>query len=190
MKRFCGFFPGSRWRKVACLAAAMLVLAFGVRLASGQAVESANAGSAHLTVGGGASGMVVGYGNRFMVDATGWVDADTIHRIGIEGEGRWIHFNQTADVHAETYLGGLRYHFNVGKLQPYVKGMVGFGQFNFPYNFASGNYLVAAGGGGVDALFTRRWSVRTEFEYQDWPQFTYGSLSIYGFTMGLRYRIF
>ncbi|HKF49095.1 MAG TPA: outer membrane beta-barrel protein [Terracidiphilus sp.] len=191
-KRSCSSFPSSRTARFAGLAAAVLFLAvFAIPAASGQAAEAGDRGGTRLTVGGGASGMKVEYGNRFLVDATGWVDADTIRRIGLEGEVKWIHFFQQSDhVNLATYQGGVRYHFNYGKAQPYVKGLVGMGQFNFPFNYASGNYLVASGGGGVDAIFTRRWSVRTEFEYQYWPEFTYGAMSVYGFTMGVRYRIF
>jgi hypothetical protein len=191
-KKSCSSFPSSGTRRFAGLAAAALFLAvFAIPAASGQAAESGDRGGTRITVGGGASGMKIEYGNRFLVDATGWVDADTIRRLGIEGEVKWIHFFPQPDhVYLETYQGGVRYHLNYGKLQPYAKGLVGLGRFTFPYSLAQGNYLVASGGGGVDAIFTRRWSVRTEFEYQYWPEFTYGAMSVYGFTMGARFRIF
>lgn len=191
MNRISGVFPTSRMRRLAgTMAAILLLAALGAGFASGQAAEAANAGGARLTVGGAASAVDLEYGSRQMLGATAWVDADTIRRIGFAGEVRWLDFHQTANVHAETYLGGVRYHFNYGRLQPYVKALAGFGRFNFPYNFATGNYLVVAGAGGIDDRLTRRWSVRTEFEYQDWPYFTYGAMSAYGVTMGLRYRIF
>lgn len=190
MKRSCSSFPSSARRFAGLAAAALFFAAFAIPAAWGQAAESGDRGGTRITVGGGASGMKIEYGNRFLVDATAWVDADTVRRIGLEGEAKFMYFNQVADVHAATYQGGVRYHFNFGQMQPYVKGLVGMGQFNFPYNYATGNYLVASGGGGVDAIFTRRWSVRTEFEYQYWPEFTYGAMNVYGFTMGVRYRVF
>ena len=121
---------------------------------------------------------------------TGFVDADTIRHFGVEAEGRWLEWHQTADVHAETYLIGPRYHFNVGRFQPYVKGLVGLGEFNFSYNYAHGSYAVVAGGGGADYRLNHRWSVRVvDFEYQYWPQFTFGAMNSVGVTTGIRYRI-
>jgi len=175
---------------VLLLAAILLICLGGPRHAAAQAAESANAGAARLAVGAAASGFTLGYGDRKMLGVTAWVDGDTIRRIGFEGEGRWLDFHQTANVHAETYLAGVRYHFNYGDMQPYVKGLAGFGNFNFPYNYATGRYLVVSGGGGLDYKLTRRWIVRAEFEYQDWPQFTYGNLNSLGVNVGLRYRIF
>lgn len=157
--------------------------------ASAQAAEAANEGHAFLAVGGGASGYEVQYGSRKLLGLTAWVDADTIRHFGFEGEGRWLEYHQRANVHAETYLGGVRYHFNVGRTQPYVKGLAGIGLFNFPYNFATGRYFVIAPGGGVDYRLSRRWSARADFEYQYWPQFTFGSMSSVGATVGMRFRI-
>lgn len=143
-----------------------------------------------LSVGGGASGYLVQYGQRKLLGATVWVDANSIRPLGLEGEARWLDWHQQANVHAETYLIGLRYRFHVGRTQPYVKALVGDGHFNFPYNFATGNYLVVAPGGGLDYPLSRRWSARADFEYQYWPEFTFGSMNAGGGTIGIRYRIF
>jgi opacity protein-like surface antigen len=133
----------------------------------------------------------VQYGEQKLVGITAFFDADSARRIGIEGEGRWLEFHESASVHAETYMIGPRYHFDIGRFQPYVKGMVGFGEFNFPYNFAHGSYLLVAAGGGVDYRLSRRWSVRlADVEYQNWPQFTFGSMTSVGVSAGIRYRIF
>lgn len=183
--------PRERFRAcVLFLAAVAMLFASTARRAMAQAAESGDEGAARLSAGASASGWAVGYGNRKMLGVTAWVDGDTIRRFGFEGEGRWLEYHQTANVHVETYLGGVRYHFNYGRMQPYVKGLAGFGNFNFPYNFATGRYLVVSGGGGLDYKLTRRFIVRGEFEYQDWPLFTYGAMNAYGVNVGLRYRIF
>lgn len=190
VKRECA---GSREPLRACglfLVALTALFAATPRHAGAQAAESGNMGAARLSVGASASGFTLGYGDRRMLAVTGWVDGDTIRRFGVEGEGRWLDFHQTAQVHAETYLGGVRYHFNIGRMQPYAKALAGFGNFNFPYNFATGRYFVVEGGGGLDYKLSRRWIVRTELEYQDWPQFTYGNMNSYGVNVGLRFRIF
>jgi len=158
--------------------------------ARGQAAESADAGHGKIWVGGSFTAATLEYGDRRMLGATAFVDADTMRHLGFEGEARWLDFHQTANVHAETYLGGVRFHMNRDRYQFYGKTLVGTGHFNFPYNFATGNYFVVAFGGGVDYMLSRRWKARADFEYQQWPQFTYGSMSSISASMGLRYRVF
>lgn len=173
---------------VAMLLAACLALA---RAASGQVVPAADAGGLMLSAGATASGYYLQYGERKMIGVTGFVDADTRRRLGIEGEARWLVFRQTDDVHASTYAIGPRYRMNIGRFQPYAKGLVGFGEFTFPYNYAHGSYLVVAPGGGVDFRLNRRIHLRlADFEYQYWPQFTFGAISPFGVSSGIRVRIF
>ena len=169
---------------------AALLCVSTARPVAGQAAESADAGHGLLWAGGAVSAATLDYGDRRMLGATAFVDADTMRRFGFEGEIRWLDFHQTADVHAETYLAGVRYHFNYRRYQPYAKVLAGSGHFNFPYNLGTGNYFVIAAGGGLDYALGRRWKARAEFEYQHWPQFTFGAMNSYGATLGLRYRIF
>ncbi|GAC1357890.1 MAG: hypothetical protein NVSMB3_04720 [Acidobacteriaceae bacterium] len=67
--------------------------------------------------------------------------------------------------------------------------LAGRGTFVFPYHYATGNYLALAGGGGVD-IHRGRWQLRAiDFEYQVWPQFTYGRMSQYGVSAGVSYTV-
>ncbi|HEY1986260.1 MAG TPA: hypothetical protein VGG85_12665 [Terracidiphilus sp.] len=159
------------------------------RSLSGQSAESANAGGVAVWVGASVSGYYLQYGGEKNLGLSGFFDADSIRRWGVEGEGRWLDYHETANVHAETYLAGPRYHVNIGRFQPYVKGLAGLGSFNFPYNYAHGRYFVVAPGGGADYFLTHRLTVRADFEYQIWPQFTFGSMSSVGASAGIRYRI-
>jgi hypothetical protein len=143
-----------------------------------------------LSVGVFGSGDTLQYGPRKMLGYGAFVDGDTSSHIGIEGEGRWIEFHQRANVHAETYSIGGRYHFVFGRLQPYAKGLVGFGNFTFPYNYAQGRYLIVTAGAGLDYRWTHRVSLRADFEYQDWPQFTYGNMTSLNGSVGFKVRIF
>jgi hypothetical protein len=154
-----------------------------------QSREAATAGRAFVWVGGGASGYYLQYGAVKNYGVTAYVDADSVRRFGLEAEGRWLDFHQTNDIHAETYLAGPRYHFNIGRFQPYVKGLGGIGKFNFTHSYAQGSYFVVAGGGGADYRLSPRWSARADFEYQYWPQFTFGAMSSGGITLGVRYLI-
>jgi len=162
-----------------------------------QVAPAADQGGLILSAGGLASASTLQLGDRKMLGITAFVDADTRRRLGIEAEGRWLEFHQTANVHAETYSIGGRYHFDIGRFQPYAKGLVGFGDFNYPYNLGTGSYLVITAGGGLDYRLTRRIHIRAaDFEYQDWPQFNYGppntvgSMTSLGVSTGFRVRIF
>jgi hypothetical protein len=174
------------------LAAAVLAVCLLAPAAARAQVEAqASAGGFKLSAGGTASGYYLQYGQRTLVGVSAFVDADTKRNLGIEAEGRWLEFHKTEDVHAETYSAGLRYHMNFQRFQPYVKGLVGFGDFNFPFSFAHGRYLVVTAGGGLDYRWTHRIHVRVaDVEYQDWPQFTFGSMSSVGVSTGLRVGIF
>jgi len=173
---------------LAVLLSAFLGLA---RNAPAQVVFTGDEGGFTLTAGATASGYEVQYGEQKLLGVAAVVDVDTRRRFGLEAEGRWLMFHETNQLHATTWMAGPRYHFTRGKLQFYGKGLVGEGQFYFPYSYAQGNYLVIAPGGGVDYRWKRRVSFRlADVEYQIWPQFTFGSMSSYGVSAGVRYHIF
>ena len=160
--------------------------------ASAQVVESADAGGLRMSAGVTVSGYYVGYGERKLLGYTGFVDIGPRGFLGIEAEARQLVFNQLADVHVATYLAGPRYPFReVGRFQPYAKALIGVGEFNFTYNYAHGSYLVIAPGGGVDYRLNGRMRLRlADFEYQSWPQFTFGAIPSYGVSTGVKFLIF
>jgi hypothetical protein len=176
----------------AVLAAAALAACLGQPgTAHAQAAPAAEAGGYMISAGVLGSGYYLQYGERKMLGLTAFVDADTKRRLGIEAEGRWLEFHQTANVHAETYSVGGRYHFDLGRFEPYAKGLAGIGEFSYPYNYAHGSYLVVTAGGGMDYALNRRVHIRmADFEYQIWPQFTYGAMTTAGVSAGIRVRIF
>jgi hypothetical protein len=184
--------PGLRFSVKALFAVGMVALAFTIPAAvSAQVVPAGDAGGYNLTVGATATGDYLQYGARKMIGIAAIADLDTKRRIGFEGEAQWLMFHQTANVHTTTYVIGPRYHLTYGRFQPYVKGLVGFGQFNYPYNLGTDTDFVVEPGGGVDFRVTHRIRIRlADFEYQVWPQFHYGALSSYGLSSGIRVRIF
>ncbi len=163
----------------------------GIRSASAQVVEDATAQHPAVWAGGGGSAFYLQYGDQKALGFTAFAEADSARHFGIVGEGRWLEYHEFNDVHAETYLIGPRYYLRYNRFQPYAKGLVGFGDFNFPYNYAHGKYFVVGAGGGVDFRLASRWSVRiADLEYQDWPQFTFGPMTSVGISSGIRFRIF
>lgn len=176
--------------------AALGVLALGLAAArpvSAQVAPTADAGGFNITAGVMGSGFYLQYGERKLLGITALADIDTRRRIGFEAEGRWLRFHlhpDPADVNAATYLIGGRYHYDLGRIQLYGKGLVGFGQVNLPYGLGKDNCLVIAPGGGVDYPLTRRLFWRVDAEYQSWPQFEYGAMSSFGVSTGIRFRVF
>jgi hypothetical protein len=158
----------------------------------GQVAQSAVRGDELISVGGTGSIYRDNYGARTLGGSSLFMDADWNKHYGLEVEGRRSFVGQRDGVQNSTYLIGPRYCLNgIGRLRPYLKLMIGDGQFRFPYNYADGNYLVIATGGGLDFRVNRRIRLRLiDAEYQQWPTFTYGMLSNYGVSAGIRVRIY
>jgi hypothetical protein len=170
--------------------------------AMGQSAPAAYRRPYSLTVGAEASGFNAdylsdyGYGTKLAGVGT-YVDLNLWHGLGIEGEARWLRFNQYYDVHQDNYMIGPRLKLlHVWRAQPYVKGLVGFSNMDLGPDYYTGKddngrFTTYALGGGIDIKVTRRWSVRAiDFEYQKYPFFGDTSLSPYGASVGIGYKIF
>lgn len=166
-----------------------------------QVVPAGDQGGFKITAGTTASGYYLQYGEQKLLGIAGYVDADTMHRMGFEGEARWLiyhyHPDDNDNVSTTTYLSGPRYHMDYGRFEPYLKGMIGIGDFNFPYHLVHGGsyYLVLAPGGGIDYHIAPRIRIRAvDCEYQIWPQFNYGlgnvTMSSFGISTGFSIRVF
>lgn len=145
-----------------------------------------------LTVGGMVSGFKPDYTAHKLGGVGAYVDLNIFHGIGVEAEGRWQRFNEFRSISQDNYLIGPRVKvLHIWRAQPYAKALFGFSNMNFEDGFASGRFTTIAIGGGVDLKVTRRWSVRAlDVEYQKWPDFLGSSLSPYGASAGIGYRIF
>lgn len=133
------------------------------------------------------------YGLGVFVDArfTPWVQ--------IEGEGRWLRFNQLQGIYEDTYLIGPRlpiYKLRYKRITPYGKFLIGFGRLNFEDHNGWGRYTDLTYGGGLDIKLTNRITARLpDFEYQQWPKWSEGgartyTLWPYGVSAGVSYRVF
>jgi hypothetical protein len=136
-----------------------------------------------------------------------YVDVRFTHWIQLEAEGRWLRFNQynptgttNGGIYQDNYLVGPRVPLHrVWKANTYGKVLVGYGMMNLGFYpglcygtcIASGRFTNLALGGGADIKLNRKFSLRVvDVEYQYWPQWGNTSLSPYGVSMGVGYKIF
>jgi len=170
-------------------------LAFsGSYFVEAQAVPSATARQFTITAGGFASGFQSGDNNDYLIGAGTYVDFHFRHWIQLEGEARWLRWNQYAGEHEDTYLIGPRVPIcHIGrKTEVFGKALVGYGKMTFPFNYGYGSFTALALGGTIDYHATRKLSIRAlDVEYQDWPVWLNNhSLYPYGVSVGVGYRVF
>jgi hypothetical protein len=170
----------------------LLLLGLGPMFLRAQVAPSVFKSPLSLTVGGTASAFQPDYIPNKLAGVGAYVDLNIFHGIGIEAEGRWQRFHETYGVSQDNYLIGPRVklrHF--WRATPYVKALGGFSNMDFGAYNGSGRFTTVALGGGVDLKITRHWSVRAiDAEYQKWPEFGNSTLSPYGASVGIGYRIF
>ena len=196
-----------------------ILFAVGTVAAGAQVVPTATGRQVSLTVGGMASvfqpdyegawviqsdpsvSCQVGYycaplaqNSQALFGAGAYIDLKVNRWVQFEAEGRWQRWNQYAGIHQDSYLAGPRlplYRFK--KATVYAKTLFGFSNMDFGFfgNYGHANFTDFAFGGGVDLKLTKRLTLRpADFEYQYWPWWGNSSLSPYGASVGMSYRIF
>lgn len=116
-----------------------------------------------------------------------YVDAEFTRWIQLEAQGRWLHWNKYAGIYQNTYGIGPRIPIHeFRQFTPYGKFLIGWGSMSD----LNGKATALTYGGGVDyRLKNPRFTVRGDFEYQDW-RVANPNLHPYGGSVGLSYRIF
>jgi hypothetical protein len=131
-------------------------------------------------------------GNQPLFGVGAYVDVKLARWVQIEAEGRWQRFNQYDGIHQDNYLIGPRvpvYQFWKGTV--YAKALGGFSKMTFDPSGSHGTFTTYAFGGGVDVKMTKRLSLRVpDLEYQYWPSWGNSSISPYGVSVGVGYKIF
>jgi opacity protein-like surface antigen len=193
-------------------AAALLffVLVLGALSARAQVDPSAYARGMSIAAGGEVSGFQPDYaGNRvpqaapfsgYLAGIGTYVDVKFTPWVQLEGEGRWMRFNQPdKGIYEDNYLVGPRlpiYKLHFWHATPYAKALIGFGKLNFEDGNGWGRYTAIAYGGGLEMKLSRRLTMRLpDFEYQQWLNWSEGTgkaanLFPYGISVGVSYRIF
>lgn len=170
-------------------ACGLLGLAAAAATALGQALPTGSGPGAYVIVGGTYSLYQADYGQKTVSGASVYVDSNFIWRYGLETEARRMDYPKYGE-RESTLLTGLRWAFHAKGLVPYAKFLVGGGRFDFPYGYGYGDYFVAAPGAGVDLRMGKKVRVRlVDFEYQEWPSFSFGALHPYGVSAGISYQV-
>jgi opacity protein-like surface antigen len=112
--------------------------------------------------------------------------------VQLEAEGRWLRFNQYGGISQNNYLIGPRVpvlHFWRSSI--YAKALGGYAKMNFDSFGNKGTFTDLAFGGGMDVNLTKRISIRAaDFEYQYYPKWSNSTLSPYGASVGIGYKLF
>jgi len=196
------------------------MLAAGSLSARAQVVPAATKSPFSITVGGMASAFQPDYdgayngsfaeASPFRLYGVGtYVDVKFSRWVQIEGEARWLRFNQFDSIYQDNYLIGPRvpiHHYHFLRATPYAKVLFGYANTNFSYYNIGGGVFENLGvhkfadlvfGGGVDLKLTKRFTIRAfDFEYQDYLKVLETSpghtenLYPYGDSVGVGYKIF
>jgi opacity protein-like surface antigen len=141
-----------------------------------------------------------GFNRMSGITVLGNVNGIFFHKLGAEGEARWLRFNQYQGETQDHYLIGPRYRFfRLHQASFYAKFLMGGGFITYPNKIGSGSYFAYVPGATVEYRLSHHWAVRGDYEYQFWPSapglaFTFpnpsNGLNPNGFSVGASYRIF
>lgn len=202
--RALGFLEGMSlcMRKLYTISVLLIACATAAQMYA-QVTPSATRGRISVTVGGIGSAFQPDYaGGGVAASAPNWLfgigaytDVRFSRWVQIEAEGRWMRFNQYADISQDNYLIGPRIPIKTyGKFTPYGKFLFGIGHMNFEHNATSCRCSDLVYGGGVDYRLSPRLSWRAvDFEYQQWPNWyanQNAQLHPYGFSTGIGFKLF
>jgi hypothetical protein len=169
----------------------MMMTLMAATVSCAQVVPAATGPEAYVAVGAGLSAFQSVYGQRDIAGGVIFADVHPEGRFGLEGEARFLRYHTFEDVNETNYIGGIRFVvFDVRHVEPYVKFLAGMGKITLPFGDAHGSFLDYAPGAGLDLALNHSVTLRMiDFEYQHWPQFTFGSFSPYGISSGIRVRM-
>jgi hypothetical protein len=121
-----------------------------------------------------------------------YVDFKKSRWIQFEAEGRWLRWNQYHQIDQDVYQIGPRIPIHrFGRFTPYGKALVGTAKMRFDQLGHTGSFTDLAFGGGVDVRVSRRFSLRmADVEYQYWPRWGTSTISPYGVSVGVGYRVY
>ena len=154
----------------------------------GQAVPTASR-TADAQIGAGFSLARPDYQPQTLQGFTAYGDFDFRPHIGAEAEFHQVYSTAGDQSFQRSYEIGGRYFRTYGPLVPYLKAMIGRGDFNYPVGNADLSYTLYAGGVGADFKLGPYLRVRAEYELQKWTNFPNGGLMPQLVTFGVAYHL-
>ena len=118
-----------------------------------------------------------------------YADFDFRPHFGVEAEFHQVNHTGGFQSFERTYEIGGRYLRTYGALVPYIKAMIGRGDFDYPYGETELGYTMYAGGAGSDIKIGQHLRVRAEYEFQKWTSFPNGGLTPQIVTVGVAYHL-
>lgn len=156
-----------------------------------QAIGAASRGGI-LTAGLGYTSADSDQNTKRIGGVTAFATFDLNNHLGIEADYHYISVNTPQDFGENSFEGGLRYAYRVGRFAPYLKALGGYGLAEYQGNDyikpTSASYFEYGLGAGVDVRFRERWNLRGEYELQSWPSFGVHGLTPKLLTVGFGYR--
>ncbi len=154
---------------------ALTLLAASSSFALGQALPAASR-PGDLQAGGTFTYSYPDYTPQKAVGFGLYASYDFGHHLGLELDYRQVAIQQHSPAMERTFEYDLRYSRYYGRYQPYIRGGLGRGSFNFPtdnpyvpgQSAADLSYNMYNVGGGVDFRATQRINIRAEIDYQSW----------------------
>jgi len=167
--------------------AALSFLLGGASALYSQAIPTASrTGDAQIGVG--YSMAWPGYVQQTFQGFAAYGDFDFRPHLGVEAEFHQVNNTGSYQSFERTYEIGGRYLRTYGPFVPYVKAMIGRGDFDYPYGEADLGYTIYAGGAGADFKLGSHLRLRGEYEFQKWTSFPNGGLTPQIVTIGVAYH--
>jgi len=145
--------------------------------------------TADAQIGGGYSIARPGYAPQTFPGFTAYADFDFRSHLGAEAEFHQVYSTRGDGSYERSYEIGGRYFRTYGRVVPYVKAMIGRGDFNYPFGNADLAYTLYAGGAGADFKLGPFLRIRAEYELQKWTNFPNGGLTPQIVTFGIAYHL-
>lgn len=169
------------------LAALLLLLGLANTTVHAQAVPTATI-PGNVEIGGGYTNANPDYGPKRMGGFFLFADGDLWKHFGAEVNYHRISGDKPTTITENTVEVGAKYRYPIHRLSPYLKILVGAGNFAFGSSSQDGTYRIYVGGGGLDYRVTNHLVARADYEYQRWGTFPPRGLQPNLFSAGVAFR--
>ncbi len=166
---------------------ALLFLLGGAASLLGQSLPTASR-QADAQIGVGYTLARPGYVQQTFQGFAAYADLDLNRHLGVEAEFHQANSANGDKSYQRTYEIGARYFRTCGPLVPYVKAMVGRGDYIYPTGQTGVAYNMFAAAAGADFKLGQYLRLRGEYEFQKWTTFQNGGLTPQLFTLGVAYH--